>query len=119
MVNANDKGARAERDVLTYLHVLRINAERLRLAGTYDRGDLWVPGYAFPETITDIRLEIKNHLLKNLPNTMAEISGDLEKLRKLFPQDLNIGVIARPGKSVADWWTIGFVKDVFGDPRAR
>lgn len=117
MVNANDKGARAERDVHTYLSVLDFEAERLRLAGTFDRGDLWVPGVSIPEAVKSYRLEIKNHLLKNLPNTMSEITGDLEKLKRLFPSDICLGVIARPGKAVGDWWTVQFMKDHFGDPR--
>lgn len=116
MVNAHVKGARAENDVITYLHVLGIEGERLRLAGTFDRGDIWVPGYAGGDR-RSYRLEVKNHLLKNLPNTMSELTVDLEKLRKLFPNDTNLGVIARPGKSVADWWVVQQMKDIFGDPR--
>lgn len=110
MVNAHHKGARAENDVITYLHVLGVEGERLRLAGTFDRGDIWVPS-------EKMRLEVKNHLLKNLPNTMSEITVDLEKLRKLFPNDLCMGVIARPGKPVGEWWVVRQMKDYFGDPR--
>lgn len=110
MVNAHHKGARAENDVITYLRLLNYEGERLRLAGVHDRGDIWIPSER-------MRLEIKNHLLKNLPGTMAELTVDLEKLRKLFPNDLNLGVIARPAKPVGEWWVVRQMKDYFGDPR--
>lgn len=117
MVNAHQKGARAENDVITYLHVLGIEGERLRLAGTYDRSDIWIPGVPIPEQIRAYRLEVKNHLVKNMQTTMADIAVDLKKLNALFPNDICMGVIARPSKPVGEWYTVQFMKDHFGDPR--
>lgn len=118
MVNTHQKGARAENDVITYLHVLGITGERLRLAGTFDRSDIWVPGVPNGDgSVRSYRLEVKNHLVKNMPATMADIAVDLKKLGALFPNDICMGVIARPSKPVGEWYTVQFMKDHFGDPR--
>jgi hypothetical protein len=108
MVNANVKGARAENAVVDYLHVCGHEAERLRLAGTYDRGDLWVPSL-------NHRLEVKNHA--NILNALSEGTKDVEKLVALFPDATNAAVIARPGKGVRDWYYVRLMSHVFGLPQ--
>ena len=111
MVNANDKGNRGENAVCTYLNVLGLSAERLRLAGVQDKGDIWVPSFGVPH-----RLQVKNVAMKNLQPTMSEVVRYLDELSSRFPTDVCAGVIAREAKSVKDWYYVRTMGQVFGVP---
>lgn len=104
MVNANRKGREAENRLRTYYNVHGYDAELLRLAGTEDRGDLWLPE-------TNHRIEVKNH--RNVLNGMNEAVKDVDKLVERFPLNFNVGVVARPGQPTAEWYVVSRVRHVW------
>jgi Holliday junction resolvase len=115
MVNANVKGAKAERDVVDYLRATGYVAERVRLAGTYDRGDILVVS---PDgSVVPHRIEVKNH--SNLLSGLSQAVLDLDLL--LAQKDISevcAAIVKRPGKSVRDWYYVRKVSHVFGLPPA-
>jgi hypothetical protein len=110
MVNANKKGREAENRVATFLRIRGWDAELVRLAGTLDRGDLWVPPQY--DEISK-RLEVKNHA--SIVNALNEATRDVAKLAQLFPNEQCWGVVARPGKAVGEWYAVRQMKDVFAN----
>jgi hypothetical protein len=115
MVNANTKGANAERAVRDYLRVCGYGAERLRTAGTFDRGDLIV----FDKTgrVLPHRLEIKDH--RDLLGGLSQAVRDLDLLvAQKDIEEVCAAVVKRPGQSVRDWYYVRKVSHVFGLPPA-
>jgi hypothetical protein len=110
MVNANKKGREAENRTATFLRVRGWDCELVRLAGLEDRGDIWVPP---AHTEIAKRLEVKNHA--SIVTALNEAMKDVVKLNALFPHEECWGVVARPGKSVAEWYAVRQMKDVFRD----
>lgn len=109
-LNSNKKGREAENRVATFLRVRGWECELVRLAGTIDRGDIWTP----PQHLeTAHRLEVKNHA--NIVTALNEACRDVVKLNVLFPHETCLGVVARPGKSVSEWYAVRQMKDVFTD----
>lgn len=104
---ASVKGHRGERDVVTYLHVCGHPAERLRLSGVVNRGDLWVPSM-------NHRLEVKNYADTYTAISMGALQAD--KLQRLCPDETVAAIVARRGKGVGDWYYVRLVKHVFGEP---
>ncbi len=124
MVNANRKGRDAENRLATFLRVRGWKTELPRLAGTDDRGDLWLPPlvrFIEPEKrrgdgmheVPGQRVEVKAH--DNIVSGLNEAMKDVDKLRKLFPDDDCWGVIRRPGQPTGEWYAVKRVKDVWPD----
>lgn len=97
MVNSNRKGREGENRLMTFFTVRGYEAELLRLQGINDPGDLWIPEL-------DTRVQMKNHA--NMLSALAEGMRNVEKLDERFPLSQNFVVVARPGRSPADWYAV-------------
>lgn len=97
MVNSNRKGRSAENRLRDWLHVHGYEVELLRLQGTHDPGDLWLPHL-------DTRIEVKNHV--NVLSAINEAVHDVDKLDERFPLSNNYAVVARPGQPPANWYVV-------------
>jgi hypothetical protein len=97
MTNPNDKGRRAENTLSTWFTVHGYPNELIRLQGSNDAGDLWLP-------YEESRVEVKNHRL--VLNAINEGIHDVLRLDEMFPASKNYAVVARPGKSAIDWYVV-------------
>jgi hypothetical protein len=97
MPNPNVKGREAENRLSTWFTVHGYPNELIRLQGTNDAGDLWLP-------YEDSRVEVKNHRL--VLQAINEAIHDVARLDERFPLSKNFAVVARPGKSPIDWYVV-------------
>lgn len=101
----NRKGPRFERELLDYLRGERYDAERLRLTGTEDEGDLAIRlGFVVSNSIDRIIIEAKNVARMDLAGWVAEAETEAENYaahRNLATAPGFIVVHKRKGKGVA------------------
>ena len=93
------KGREAESFVVDYLRSRGFNAERRRLTGDEDRGD--VGG------IRKLVIEVKSHKALNLPGWLDELTIEVENADRKYVEDqahTGFVVARRKGKPFAGEW---------------
>jgi Holliday junction resolvase len=112
--NARLVGGQFERELLNGFRSIGLDAERLRLAGARDEGDLVVKGYGPLIYI----IEAKNRAQIDLPSAIAE--SKIEALnyataRRLDPSSVEpLAIIKRRGKGWLDAYVVQDLRTYFG-----
>ncbi|WP_159795589.1 hypothetical protein [Puerhibacterium puerhi] len=113
---ARQRGARFEIDLLNALREVGLDAERLRLAGVDDEGDLVVREGSGGEVLYTV-IEAKAEKEMNFSGYVAEAQKEREhfiRRRGLNPSFVDgIAVVKRPGKSILDAYVVTTVRDYF------
>jgi Holliday junction resolvase len=104
------KGSQYELDVLAYVRSLGLPAERLRLSGRFDEGDLVIQD----EDLTYI-CELKNEQKLNLAGWVTEAiveRANYAKKRDINPDDvMPLVVVKRRGRPIADSYVVVPLKE--------
>lgn len=99
---AKAKGRIAETAVVDYLRARGLNAERRRLAGEDDLGDI--------ASISGLVVEVKAHKSLSLPEWLSELAVEVENANQRYPEHSphrGILVARRNGKPFAgDWFAV-------------
>lgn len=110
---ARRRGADAELDFLKYARgTLHLPAERLRLAGKNDEGDVAVVDVGFTY-VCEVKNEKSISLATYVDEALVEAQNYTKARGLRRPDVMGVAIVKRRGRPVKDWYVVTSVEEFF------